>query len=337
MNRLCGICSQQVGRKKPGIECSGFCAKFFHGQCLNLSSGQLDALRSDGVSWRCLSCRSVDGDRRQSLGIATSRPSFTGSQSTGSPAASSAGAAQLSQMLSSDVMTLLQALRDDVQQMKTELRGLQDSVSFCSSKVTEFEANLNKMNEYFRKVDRLAVENAQLKSNVETLTSKMNDLDQNSRMKNIEIHGIPEKKGENLIREIQKVCSELDIQIDQNDIEFIHRVPSNPRFTPNEKSKNIIMGCSSRSTRDNILAAFKQKRLQSDKTSTSLSVDGVSDKIFINEHLTLANKLLHKESRDAAKKKGYKFVWVKNGHIFVRKNESSAIINIKNLEMIYKL
>lgn len=338
MVKPCGICNENGNRKNVGLQCGGFCEKFFHGQCLNLSNGQVDALSSDGASWTCASCRRSGVDRRQSfgVGVGVSQSAFTVPQSNPQPTAGTSGTVQGSQIASSDMMAILQALREDMQQMKSELRGLQESVSFCGGKISGFESNLAKFNDCVKKVDRLVTENAQMKTSIESLNAKMNDLDQKARLKNLEILGVPEKNNENLFEVVGQICENLNVNLDQNDIDFVNRVPSNPRYSSNKKFKNIIGRCRTLKVRDNIMNALKLKRTQNGDQS-DLSIEGLSNNIYVNEHLTLANKIIHKETRDIAGRKGYKFVWIKNGNIFVRKNETSPILHIKNSESVKKL
>ncbi|KAG5882376.1 hypothetical protein JTB14_036300 [Gonioctena quinquepunctata] len=134
-------------------------------------------------------------------------------------------------------------------------------------------------------------------SNIETLTSKINDLDQASRLNNLEIHGIQKKDNENLNGMMEKICTSSDVTISKNDIEYIHRVPSSAKYSPKDGANNIIDACSTRRLRDNIITANKLKRSQANFTDAALSVDGIPNKIYMNEHLTLTNKILHKEKR----------------------------------------
>ncbi|KAL4702981.1 hypothetical protein ACJJTC_008759 [Scirpophaga incertulas] len=48
--------------------------------------------------------------------------------------------------------------------------------------------------------------------------------------------------------------------------------------------------------------------------------------IFVAEHFSPMNRSLHAVARMKAKKEGYKFVWVKQGKVFVLKNEASEHI-----------
>lgn len=54
----------------------------------------------------------------------------------------------------------------------------------------------------------------------------------------------------------------------------------------------------------------------------------------MSEHLTLHNKHLHAAARRKAKEAGFKFVWVRDGRILVRRNEQSHAITIKDEESL---
>ncbi|CAH2090658.1 unnamed protein product [Euphydryas editha] len=59
--------------------------------------------------------------------------------------------------------------------------------------------------------------------------------------------------------------------------------------------------------------------------------------VFIQEHLSPQNKALHAAVRIRAKEKGYKYVWVRSGKIFVRKSEDSGYLFIRNMVDLNKL
>ncbi|CAH2108022.1 unnamed protein product [Euphydryas editha] len=73
---------------------------------------------------------------------------------------------------------------------------------------------------------------------------------------------------------------------------------------------------------------------KSDKLNTShLGMAGDKKPIYVIEHLSPALKSLHAATRLKAKQKDYKFVWVKSGRIYVRKNESTEYSTIFDAEI----
>ena len=61
---------------------------------------------------------------------------------------------------------------------------------------------------------------------------------------------------------------------------------------------------------------------------------GPRKSVYVSEHLSPANKSLHAAARLKAKELNYKFTWIRNGRIFVRKDESSEFILIRNTESL---
>lgn len=71
--------------------------------------------------------------------------------------------------------------------------------------------------------------------------------------------------------------------------------------------------------RDKWIATYRKKQLW-------------KEKLYINEHLTKKNQTILYETKQNAKKKNFKFVWVRDCKILVRKNETSRIFTIRSLE-----
>lgn len=321
--KLCKYCNEPVNRKKIGIQCSGFCAQYCHGQCINIVGKQLDAIRMEGVSWKCAECRTslVANRARQSFGGAAAIvPSQTPTHSSGNH---------------EDVLEAVQDLKQELRHLREQQNALMESVNFCSGKISDFENKLVKFDEYIKKTDKLIAENARLANQVTGMESKINDLEQISRSQNLEIQGIPEKNNENLMNVLEKIGNYINYNISPEKVDYVHRVQLNRNS--NNGIKNIVVRLTSIKEKENILAAAKNKRMQKENGSPKMKIDGLSDHLYINEHLTLANKMLYKEVRTAAKAKGYKFFWTKNGAIFARKNEVSRVILIKNEEAIRKM
>lgn len=160
----------------------------------------------------------------------------------------------------------------------------------------------------------------------------MNHLEQTARPNNVLIPSIEEKPNE--IDVVQKICDYIGLDIESGKIERVHRVQSK---NPNNKVKSIVLQFSDRKNKENFLAAAKLKRMKRENGTPKMQITGLSNEFFINEHLTLANKILYKATRSAAKTKNHKYTWVKNGWIFVRKDDSSRVIHISATGALGKL
>jgi hypothetical protein len=129
---------------------------------------------------------------------------------------------------------------------------------------------------------------------------------------------MPERRNENLVSIVELLGDVLKCPIRSADIIAVHRVPHADQR--NSRPKNIIVKFSSRIQRDNILAAYRANK---GLDSSQLSITGTPYTVYLNEHLTLNNKMLFRQCREAAKKYEFKFVWVKHGIVLVSKSETT--------------
>ncbi|CAG5046104.1 unnamed protein product [Parnassius apollo] len=97
----------------------------------------------------------------------------------------------------------------------------------------------------------------------------------------------------------------------------------------------VIAKLRSPQQRDAMFAAVAKfnKINPKEKLSTQhLGLAGPPKPVFVSEHLTPAIMSLCAAARLKAKKEDFKFVWVRNGHIILRRNEYSQAILIQNIE-----
>lgn len=109
------------------------------------------------------------------------------------------------------------------------------------------------------------------------------------------------------------------------------------RDTSNPRPRSVLERSSPR-LRDTFLAACVNYNKANSKAKLNSSHLGISmDKptqIYVTEHLSPENKALHAATRTRAKELGYKFVWTRNGRIFIKKDESSPAIVIGDREKL---
>lgn len=93
--------------------------------------------------------------------------------------------------------------------------------------------------------------------------------------------------------------------------------------------------------RDQLLASVKnynKSKKPEDKLNTShIGLSCEKKPIYVIEHLSPSNKALHAAARLRAKEKKYKYVWIRNGKIFVRKADHSDFIMIKDTSSLEKI
>jgi len=101
----------------------------------------------------------------------------------------------------------------------------------------------------------------------------------------------------------------------------------------NSKQNIILAKLDTLDMRKNLIRNVKSMKLTTDKIYNKWPVE----KVFVNERLTKSKRALFAQTRSAAKDKQYKFVWLSNADILVRKDEKSKITKIKSSQDIQNL
>lgn len=251
-----------------------------------------------------------------------------------SAAVSSAMTCELSKITES-----LSSINASLQHLKDDNTAINRSLSETNLRLAEMEKSLtyeSQRQDTFD--DRLKVIEDTRKSCVEStnqvhiLESKIAAIEQHARQNNVEISNLPERRGENLIKIIECLGNEIKYPISAADIVSVHRVPHADQKNP--RPKNVIVTFTTRIHRDNVIAAHRATK---GLDSTKLSINGSPHTIYINEHLTLANKMLFRQTREAARKQEYKYVWIKHGCILVRKSDTSPVLAIRSLQDVDRI
>jgi Baculovirus FP protein len=163
---------------------------------------------------------------------------------------------------------------------------------------------------------------------ITNLITQVNVQDQYSRNKNIELSNVEELDRENLEEIVMEIAKQLDVDIEERDIDAVHRLPTKIK----KGSDKIIVQFTSRKKRDSFLEKRKLLLKSSDVTGGQRDL-----RIYINENLSPYYRELLWRAKQKAKDKGFKFVWVKNGRILTRRNELSKrvfrIDSIKDLDL----
>lgn len=226
-------------------------------------------------------------------------------------------------------------LREEMSSVSKKLDDLVQSMSFISHQYDTIKESLAISAE---KISSLVAERDELRSTVTDLTCRIQSMEQFMRESNLEINGIPEHKLESLPNLITQLSNTVKNPIVPNEILSCKRVAK-----MNKESKYpraVVVKLMSPLRRDDLLAAvirFNKENSTDRLNSHHLGIGGEKKQVYVSEHLSPANKLLHAETRKVSKEKGYKFTWVRNGHIFVRKNETSQSIHITNIEKLSSL
>lgn len=217
-----------------------------------------------------------------------------------------------------------------------KITNLHTSVEFMSDK-------FDRLSECFQyqqhEIEALKKENTALRTEVNSLSNKMHQLDQMSRAATLEIQCLPELKSENVVQIVKQLGRVVKCVINDQDIHYCSRVA---KLNPNSsRPRTIIAKFSSPRIRDSVLSAVHQynKDNSQDKLNTTdFGFDHAKKSpVFVVENLSHENKQLHAAARQRGRDLKYKFVWVRAGRVYMRKSETSNAIFIRDSSMLDKL
>lgn len=303
---ICGRCGDDVGE---AIQCSA-CKKSFDFPCSGITEKGYRKLGDRQATWRCATCK--NSGQASALTVPV----------MGSPVASpTVSLESIMHELTSIRMQLapLSSLSAEVQLLRKELADLKG-----------IPAKVHKLDERLTKVEEDQKDLTGAMTSLCKLEEDLHDTDQWLRSNNVEIKGVPLRDKENLFEMLAKIGDKISYPVLKTQINFVHRVPSNVAGT-----KNIIVSFMNRYVKEDFIASARS--LQNPLSPKDIGFTGAAGKIFINDHLTVKNKLLLSQAKSRAKEHNYQFVWVKHMKIFVRRDPTSKPFTISRGQDLQKI
>lgn len=222
--------------------------------------------------------------------------------------------------------TLKKLFTDFKKEIKKDMREFQDSLSYNNAML---EDALKKIEDMTEAQKNMGEENIELKNKVKLLESSMDDLEQYTRNKNVQIDGIPPKQDENLRDIVMNIGNKIQVDIKREDIDAIHRIPTRSTKTP----EPIVVQFLTRQMRESVVQKAREVKVH----TKDLGFNEESKQIYVNEHLTRKKKHILFEARRLKYEKNYKYLWTKSGKIFIRKEDRSPIINLNSIDDLHKI
>ncbi|XP_047020592.1 uncharacterized protein LOC135117403 [Helicoverpa armigera] len=222
----------------------------------------------------------------------------------------------------------LEPIKKDMDELKTALTFHTEVFDELNTEHVTIKNTLKSLNN----------ENVQLKSTVADLTFKLNYLEQQARSNNLELQCLPEHKQENLYTVTKQLGSVVGCVLKDNDIAHVTRVAKLNTSSPRPRS--IVVQLANPRVRDQLLAAvinYNKKNKDNKLNSSDLGIGGSKTPVYVTEHLSASNKSLHAATRIRAREVGYKYVWVRSGRIYVKKDDNAEHFHIKNSDTLSKL
>lgn len=316
MADICQQCTIRIATNQHKITCSA-CAKKFHASCVNLTQNEIQFMKEKKEKWWCQAC------------IKQARKSRSASETSFS-------ALDTSEIRSdeTDAPTLSQILKELIA-IKNAQNEFSKAMDYCHDRFDEINSQLQKqegiMKEYIEKMQTLEASNKILQKENEELKIKINDLEQYSRKNCLEIQGVPEGSGENVLSVVQAVGKSIGFELENHMVDACHRLRKNE--TRPSQARGVIIRFVRRIDKEEFLQKKKIKRelKVTDLPEEFIKLVKADNFIYVNESLTAANRKLFAQAREFKIKNKIKYLWTKDGKIMMRATDSSRVYQIRTV------
>ena len=241
---------------------------------------------------------------------------------------------------------LKDALDEKLAPLRSEISELREkfveAVQFLDLTNEKYEEVLKKLETHEAEHKEIITKNKILKSTVQSLGNKveqlketLNEMEQYSRRECLEIQGIPASSKVEMSsnKTVVKIGELMGIDIDEDDISVSHRLPVGSKYKGKTQDPKIIV----KFIRRDVKEQFYRSRKKLKNVTTQHLGYSVANHIYINESLTEMNKELFRDCLKAKKDLNFTYIWTSNGKIYMRKDQLSQVIHIRNKNALLKL
>ncbi|XP_046671203.1 uncharacterized protein LOC124361206 [Homalodisca vitripennis] len=160
---------------------------------------------------------------------------------------------------------------------------------------------------------------------------KCTNLEQYSKVNNVEITGLPTTKEECVKDLLKDLAATFGVEVQDSDISAAHRVPSFRR----DRDPALIVQFTNKTKKEEWISKYRTKRPA--LTAQQVNRRFPAQRVYINDHLSPENKQLLSQLKKKCREIGYTFAWCRDAKFFARKDEGGPVKRITSFEIIEKL
>lgn len=345
---LCGVCNATIPKTVYKIQC-GNCQRYHHPLCVRLSEAEARVMYEQKVSWSCDKCSLghtsqasteftlSNQDRRNSIyqqnsDVVTSLGTGQGGRIGDRFALTSHNRRLTMHQEKNDddetLRSIILDLRTEVRSLKDDVFSIKESLDFVNSM---YESQKKTTKVLADMIDEIKKENISLRADVTTLRNKLHGIETEKNGKKLLINGAYSMTdNDNIIKMktlkvLKFVTGDAVTESCLESLRIIKPKTNNPPLVSlSFKDENMTA---------NLLKLRKEKGTVD---TTKCEIDDNARSIYLNEEL---NKEVYTLLREAKKCKGngYRYVWCKNGNVFVKKDDNHQAIKVRDNDHIQLL
>lgn len=220
----------------------------------------------------------------------------------------------------------IDTLAKDIQEVKAQTsninitnQDIEKSLDFMAGQLENLQT----------KIDGLETQRKEVLFQVAKVKEKCELLEKSLRKTCIEIKYIPRIENENkdtLFSYIENLAKTLDINMQSSDLRDLYRIPN--RKDPSKST--VVMELSNTLMKHKFLSSARKINRTSKLNMSHLGIRNNTTPLFLSESLTANSRRLYFLTREFAKQEKYQFCWTSNGNIYIKKQEGSPYILVKN-------
>lgn len=231
---------------------------------------------------------------------------------------------------------IMEDLVDEIRLFKDEMRAVREEMQALRSKVEDFTSAIKRCDERIDglasrmddleriQCDKVSAYTLSLERSIVDLKMDLNDREQEMLRNDIEIAGIPEVGGEGTVHIVLTVADKLGVTVTDMDIVSAERVGPPRVATSGEmgpRPRPITVRFTRREPRDQLLAAARVRRRV---TTEGMDLTVTPRPFYVNERLTRSNRQIFRITKEASVRKGWRYVWTRDGRIYARQQHGST-------------
>lgn len=232
------------------------------------------------------------------------------------------------------IKNIKQEFTETIAQVNSNVAVLSSKVESLTSRLAKLEQdNVQLQQEIVATKQQVNASDADgLHNAISQLRQELNEREQSTLLNDVEISGVPEYEAESSGHLVTVIAAKLGVTLQQQDIVSARRVGPRRLQTAdsslNVRPRPIVVCLARRALRDDLL---KSARIRRGTTTADLGLPKHEPhRLFLNERLTKANRALFGAARENARRLSYRFSWTKEGRVFVRRDESSPIVQLRS-------
>lgn len=339
MSQTCDVCKNPSVVKDP-VLCNVCKVTAAHPSCAVKQSKRAGLPLQPIHLWVCRPCRAE-----------------TNSTGSGADLQGAAGSGDQFATLQANILAafdekfqILDAVNQRLTDIETSLNFLSNKYDDMFAQFTEQKAHVVALREGLESVhQKLKVRD----NTVSELQLRVDQLEQAGLSLNLELHGVPEVPQIPLATQLQELAAKVGAPPPNQTVADMFRLPSRPPKTQGQRHLPgvVVLKFKEASARDawlkgrnNLLPARPPRpggeAGAAPPATAAEAVAGPQQRppapVRVYEQLTPRNKRLLFIARQAGEKKGFKFVWVRGGKLFARKDQGEALVRIQTEDDVRK-